>query len=119
MNLNSIVLKRLSFIKYLYQLAVEQSNQPSPKDSSSILTFHDSIELFLQLSGEILNAKIKTTTKFMEYWEIINKELGGVELSQKASMNRLNTARRSLKHSGLLPTKPDIESFRVNSKDFF
>jgi len=52
MTLNQVILKRLSFIKYLYQLAIDQSNQPSPQNSASILTFHDAIELFLQLSAE-------------------------------------------------------------------
>lgn len=119
MTLNQIMLNRLSFIKYLYQDAVKKSNQPSPQNSASILAFHDSIELFLQLSVEFLNANPKTNIKFMAYWDIINQNLIGQQLSQKASMNRLNTARRSLKHNGLLPTKSDIEAFRVNSKNFF
>ncbi len=119
MTLNQIILNRLSFIQYLYQDAVEKSRKPSPQDSASILAFHDAIELFLQLSVEFLNANPKTNIKFMAYWDIINQKLIGQQLSQKASMNRLNTARRSLKHNGILPTKSDIEAFRVNSKNFF
>ena len=47
-----IMLQRLSFIRYLYGIAVEQSKQPEPFGAASVLTFHDSVELFLQLAAE-------------------------------------------------------------------
>lgn len=119
MTLNQIILNRLSFIKYLYQDAVEKSKKPSPKDSASILTFHDAIELFLQLSVEFLNANPKTDIKFIAYWDIINQKLSGNQLLHKAPMIRLNKARVNLKHHGQLINKSDIEAFRVNSKNFF
>ncbi len=119
MTLNQIILNRLSFIKYLYQDAVEKSNQPNPQNSASILAFHDAIELFLQLSVEFLNANPKTDIKFIAYWEIINQKLSGNQLLHKASMIRLNKARVNLKHHGQLINKSDIEAFRVNSKNFF
>ncbi len=55
----------------------------------------------------------------MEYWDPINQKLSGNQLLQKTAINRLNRARGNLKHQGLLLTKTDIESFRINSKDFF
>lgn len=119
MTLNQIILNRLSFIKYLYQDAVEKSRKPSPKDSASILAFHDSIELFLQLSAEYLIANPKIKTNFMDYWPIINQKLSGNQLLHKASMIRLNKARVNLKHQGQLINKSDIETFRVNARDFF
>lgn len=119
MTLNQIILNRLSFIKYLYQHSVDQSNQPSPQNSASILTFHDAIEIFLQLSVEFLNANPRTDIKFMAYWDIINQKLSGNQLLHKASMIRLNKARVNLKHHGQLINKSDIETFRVNTKDFF
>ncbi len=81
--------------------------------------FHDSIDFFLQLASTFLNTTVRSGASFMEYWDPINQKLGKDQLSQKTAMNRLNKARANLKHQGLLLTKTDIESFRINSKDFF
>lgn len=119
MILNQNIISRLSLIKYLFQRAVDQSNQPSPQNYISVLMFHDSIELFLQLSAEFANANTTRNTKFMQYWDLINQELENQQLTQKESMRRLNRARIALKHDGIYPNPSDIESFRVNSENFF
>lgn len=119
MSIGLTILKRLFFIKYLYQLGIRQSRQKTPKDSISILMFHDSVELFFQLSTEYLSASSRTNIGFMEYWGVINQKLQGQQLSQKNQMNRLNKARVNLKHHGILLNESDIESFRVNTSDFF
>ena len=114
----STIVKRLAFIKYLYNLAVEQSKKPEPLCSASILTFHDAIELFLQLASEHLDVG-KQQPSFMEYWDLISKKLPNQELTQKESMRRLNKARVTLKHHGTLPSRLDIEAFRANATNFF
>lgn len=81
--------------------------------------FHDSVELFLHLSAETLNVNLPQYIRFMEYWEKINNDLIGKELTQKISMSKLNTARVSLKHKGNYPNPEDIEYFRVNTQNFF
>ncbi len=118
MTLEKSVITRLSFIKYLYRVGIDQSHLPEPMSSTSILTFHNAIELFLHLSAEVLDCK-KTPKHFLEYWEVINKKLSGTEITQKVSMERLNKARVSLKHYGILPTKTDIEAFRASVTNFF
>jgi len=110
--------RRLSFIKYLFSTGLTQSHQPEPLNGASILSFHDSVELFLQLSLEKLNIS-KTSQSFMGYWEIIDKKLKNATLSQKESMRRLNKARVDLKHHGIIPSKLDIESFRATTLAFF
>lgn len=117
-KLEQSLYRRLAFIKYLYSVAVNQSNAPEPLASASILTFHDSIELFLQLSSEYLNVGAQQP-KFMQYWELLQKREPGVELTQKESMRRLNKARVALKHNGTLPSKLDIEAFRASATNFF
>jgi hypothetical protein len=52
-------IKRLPFIRYLYSVALQQSRQPKPMNAASILTFHDSIELFLHLSCRDLGINVK------------------------------------------------------------
>lgn len=118
MELDENIVKRLAFIKYLYKVAVEQSKRPEPLCSASILTFHDAIELFLQLSSEYLDAG-KSKPSFIEYWEFLSKKLPESGLTQKESMRRLNSARVALKHHGTQPSKLDIEAFRASATNFF
>lgn len=116
--LTETTLQRLAFIRYLYNIAIEQSRQPEPLGAASILTFHDSIELFLQLASEHLNAGNKKLG-FIDYWDLLEPKLPKSGLSQKESMRRLNKSRVALKHHGTLPSKMDIEAFRASATNFF
>jgi len=118
MSLDQSLVKRLAFIKYLYQTAVSQSHAPPPRSCASLLTMHDAVELFLQLASEYLNAGTAHLV-FMDYWDILNKKLAPDELEQKESMRRLNKARVALKHHGTFPSDLDIESFRASTTSFF
>lgn len=118
MALDHSTVKRLAFIRYLYQSGVSQSHAPAPLNCASILTLHDSVELFLQLASEHLNTGAGQPS-FMDYWDILNRKLGPDELEQKESMRRLNKARVALKHYGTFPSDLDIESFRASTTSFF
>jgi hypothetical protein len=106
-----IILKRLSIIKLLYKIGVEQSYKGEMTSFFSILSFHDSIEMFLKLAVEKNNKK--DCQNFMEYWEKLPK------LTLKESMRNLNSNRVNLKHKGITPSKIDIETSRVNTTSFF
>ena len=113
-------LQRLSFIKYLFSSGLAQSYQPEPICAASILSFHDSVELFLQLSLEKVKANISNKElRFMDYWDPIEKELKSKKLSQKEGMKKLNKIRVDLKHHGIIPSKLEIESCRYNTSTFF
>lgn len=116
--LHQTTVQRLAFIKYLYMTAVRQSEQRGPLASASILMFHDSVELFLQLASERLNVG-KSDLGFMDYWDVLSPKLPGEGLTQKESMRRLNRARVSLKHHGIMPSRLDIEGFRASATNFF
>lgn len=116
--MDKIFIQRLSFIKYLFSIGYHQSQQPAPLYGAAILSFHDSIELFLQLSSEKLNIS-KQIHNFIDYWDAIDGKLNGCSLSQKESMRRLNKARVNLKHHGIIPSQLDIETFRVTTAAFF
>lgn len=114
---NSI--KRLPFIRYLYSLAIQQSRQPKPLNAASILTFHDSVELFLQLACGELDVETKEFIKFPEYWELTKGKLpNGRDLGYESQMRRLNRLRVNLKHHGIMPDESDIEGSRVNVTNF-
>ena len=107
-----IIIKRLSLIKYLYKFGVEQSRQSETIASFSILSLHDSIEMYLKLLAEHLNIK-SDNFNFLDYWTSIPS------LTLKESMRNFNARRVNIKHKGLLPSKADIEISRVNATDFF
>ena len=116
-------LKRLAFVKYLYNVGVEQSKKAEPFCWASVLTFHDAVELFLELASEYIDIhkRIKNI-KFMEYWGLINPVLKGKgkdELAHKIPIDRLNGARVALKHHGTPPSKSAIEDFRTSVTEFF
>ena len=117
-GLTHTLVRRLAFVKYLYQLGIGQSRSPEPFAAAALLTFHDAIELFLQLASEYCNVG-KGHPAFLEYWDFINPKLEGGELAQKESMRRLNKARVALKHHGTLPSKLDLEAFRAATVGFF
>jgi hypothetical protein len=117
-TLDETGINRLAFIKYLYNVAFEQSHRPEPLSSAAILTFHDAIELFLQLASEYLNVG-KEQISFMDYWELLSRKLSGDGLTQKEAIRRLNKARVALKHHGTLPSNLDIEAFRASATNFF
>ena len=108
--MNTSIIKRLAFIKYLFKIGEEQNRLPEPLSSLSLLTFHNAIEFFLHLSSEYLNCS-KSDLSLMSYFDVISKKLNN-ELFHKVSIERLNKARVNLKHYGNLPSKIDIEYFR-------
>jgi len=114
-------LKRLAFIKYLFNIGLYQSYQPEPFCGIAILSFHDSVELFLQLCLDELSINVTNKENerltFTGYWSKIEEKVK--PLSQKTSMNRLNTARNGFKHHGNIPSKLDIETFRATTNAFF
>lgn len=73
MSVDQTILERLSFIKYLYELGIEQSQKPEPMCYPALLTFHDAIELFLDLIAEKFGIKT-TDLHFMEYFAEINNK---------------------------------------------
>lgn len=111
-------IERLSFIKFLYGLGVEQSRAAEPMNAASLLTLHDSVELFLQLASECLDVG-KKQMNFLQYWDVLSGKLSDGGLTQKEAMRRLNAARVALKHQGIRPSRVDVEAFRATATTFF
>lgn len=112
---NEELLRRLAFIRYLFLLGVEQSTKPEPVCNIAILSFHDSIELFLALTCEHFEVNA-TKAEFMGYFDLLQPF---VELSQKESMRRFNKTRVSLKHQGVMTSHTDIQYFKNACENFF
>lgn len=109
---NSIIINRLAKIKYLYKIGIEQSMQEGTFAGFSILSFHDSTEMFLLLVAENKGDKIDDIS-FMQFWDRYP------DLTLKESMRKLKDRRVNIKHKGLFPSKTDIEESRITITQFF
>lgn len=109
---NEIIIKRLAAIKYLFNLGVKQSKEVDSIAGYSLLSFHDSIEMFLLLVAE--HNEVKTDNiSFMGYWDKFPN------LTLKESTRALKDRRVNIKHKGLFPSKLDVETSRVTATEFF
>lgn len=110
-------IERLAFIRYLVGVGRSQLQLPEPAAASALLTFHDAIELFLQLAAEHLHVQMRfPKDHFVDYWPKL--EAAGMPLPFAEAMKRLNDARVSLKHRGVLPRRSDLTDFGVIVPDF-
>ena len=108
-----ILTKRLSIIKFLFRNGLEQSLQAEIISFYAVLTFHDSVEMFLKLAAEYYNVKADNFN-FLDYWDKLPHPL-----TLKESMKKLNLIRVALKHKGVIPAKVEIEAARIIVSDFF
>lgn len=114
-------MERLAFIRLLHQKGVDETQLPTPLNFTSILTLHDSVELFLILAGEHLGVTLPNHIQFMKYWDELHpkKHPNGVDLSVKVGMDRLNRHRNTFKHTGVPPGIQAIELARSDVAVFF
>jgi hypothetical protein len=101
--------RRLALVRHLYRQALHQGTQPQPLKATALLSLHDAVELFLGLACESLGRTVKPRTGFPEYWELLKNGEPPIHLSHETAMLRLNTARVSLKHHGILPDGTAVE----------
>ncbi len=92
---------------------MEQSYLTEPMNGFCILSFHDSVEMFMKLCSEKKGKKVDRQTNFGDYFTIVP------DLELQAQMTNLNQKRVSLKHNGSLPSNLDIEISRANTTEFF
>jgi len=111
--MDTLTSKRLSVIKQLYRNGMEQSYLTEPINGFCILSFHDSVEMFMKLCAEKKKKKVNRQTNFGDYFTIVP------ELELQSQMTNLNQKRVSLKHNGSLPSNLDIEISRLNTTEFF
>jgi hypothetical protein len=114
---------RLAFIRLLYLQGIEQARLPEPLSFTSLLTFHDAVELFLVLAADRLGAPLpRRDPNFLDYWQILRRTESfpdGVELSGQPGMDRLNRYRNALKHAGAWPGREAVEDALASTASFF
>jgi hypothetical protein len=107
---------RLAFIRQLYQQGLEQAHLPEPLALTSVLTFHDAVELFLILAAEHAGLP-RRPREFRKYWAELAP--AGITLTGELPMERLNRLRTDFKHLGTMPHPAAIEQARSDVTGFF
>ena len=107
-KLPSDVSRRLPLIKHVLSSAVDHARLPEPFSSHAILELHDAVELFAQFLAEERGVPISKKADFLEYWPALTNALGRT-FPKQVSMKKLNQARVGLKHSGVLPSRAEVD----------
>lgn len=121
--LDAETVKHLALIRLLYLQGADQARQPQPLSLFSLLTFHDSVELFLVLAADHLGAQMpQRDPGFLDYWHLLrptNTFPSGVNLTGRGRMDRLNRNRNALKHAGAFPSQEIISDALRATESFF
>jgi hypothetical protein len=114
------IMSRLAFVRLFFQQGIDQSRQPDPLNVGSVLTLHDTTELFLQLVAEHRRVNLPRFVHFHEYWKLLDPARGpnGVALSGERPMNRLNDLRAAFKHYGTMPSTAAISQACADVRAF-
>ena len=115
---NQTVINLVSYAKYLFMKGCETLDRHGPlAEGLAILNFHDAAEMYLNAIADHVNAPLKDNEPFSSMIEKIEKA-HGQPISNHQSLIRLNKARVSFKHHGLLPQIEDVKSFRRDLESF-
>ncbi|MDV7220406.1 hypothetical protein [Streptomyces prunicolor] len=115
-------MKNLAFIRLLHRQGIEQSLLPEPLSFTSVLTFHDAVELFLIVTAEYLGAVLKDRDPFIKrFFEGLHPTNfpGGVELQGQYGIKRLNDHRNGFKHTAGFPGPNAIADAKADTAHFF
>jgi hypothetical protein len=113
------LLRRLGMVKYIYSVALQDSAKAEPLCATSLLGFHDAIEMVLYAACEHLGAKFeKKLPVFEDYFTALSKVATPPTIAHEVAVKRLNTARNNFKHQGIIPAKTEIEGFRAVAANF-
>ena len=123
MNISADKLERLVFVKYLLTQAEISKDLDRPISSTTILTLHDAVECFLQLSFEQLTGKAKLNGNQIldNYSNKINEilEQENKPVISKAFIKRINELRNQLKHATIFIDKRNIQNLFSETDLFF
>ena len=114
-------MRRLSLAKYLITLGTIASENNLPFSATSILNYHDAIEIVLDLILED-NSCRNNNLSFMGLVNKVNEILTDNKeeiISQTGSLDKLNKKRVALKHNGSFPSERDIQEARIATSGFF
>lgn len=112
-------MKRLGYIRVLYDQAVVQSQGPSPLNFSAVLAFHDVMEYFFVLAVAHMgaNQSINLRDPFADNAKRLRAPDGG-KMSNLDAVHRVGHDRNGFKHNGSVPGLDQIEQARRDATMF-
>lgn len=109
--------RRLAYIRYLYQLGIDQARLPEPLSSACVLMLHDAVESFLILAAERYGVALPR--EFEKGMDALRPHVGdGSGLAAVQGMRRLNKVRVALKHHDGHPSSQTIEQAVSDTSTF-
>lgn len=115
-------IKQLQLAKYLYRKGTETLDQNNSMSCGlAISLFQDAVEMVMHAIVGRLDAQVKDKAPFEELWAAIPKatrNTEGLVLPYKELMRKLNKARVSFKHHGLLPAPSEGFKFQAHTEEF-
>jgi len=112
-------MKRLGYIRLLYQQAVTQSHSPAPLNFSSVLSFHDVLEYFFIVAVDHLGNPqgLSLGEKFVTNIRKLRAPDGDPPSSIQV-INRIGDVRNRFKHHGSIPGPEQVEDARRDATMF-
>jgi hypothetical protein len=116
---DATIMKRLGYIRLLFQQAVAQSRAPAPLNFSSVLAFHDVLEYFFivavahlgnPLSLDLGKPFAVNVTKL--------RAPDGNQLTSLDVIRRIGIVRNGFKHQGAIPGPDQVEEARRDATTF-
>src|SRR5437763_11619103 len=110
---DATIMKRLGYIRLLYQQAVAQSYAPAPLNFSTVLAFHDVVEFFFVVAVSHLGNKqcLDLKAPFVENVKKFRAPDGN-RLSSLDVVQRIGHDRNGFKHNGSVPGPAQVEQAR-------
>jgi hypothetical protein len=113
------IMKRLTYIQLLYRQAVAQSYATPPLNFSTVLAFHDVLELFFIVAVNHLgnpqgiNLKAPFADNIRKF-----RAPDGNQLSSVDAVQRIGHDRNGFKHNGSIPGPDQVEQTRRDATRF-
>lgn len=113
------ILHKLLLSRRLCELGCE--NLSSVNDLSlaiGVNLLQDSVETFLLAVSEYLNAGVTASTKYDQYFDLINTKISPKELPFRIKLVALNKLRVNSKHYGLTPALSEVQGLVETVREF-
>ena len=118
--MNKSTIHKLLLTRRLYELARENLNSSNDLSLSiGVNLLQDAVEVFLLAVSELVNASILPTTKFEQYFDLINAKISPKELPFRSRLSALNKLRVNSKHYGLAPAESETKGILITAREFF
>ena len=116
-SVSASIMRRLAFARYVFRLGQRQAESAPPANAAALLSLQDAVELFLLVTCEHRKIQLKQNPTFAEY--LVGLQVSyGADVPHSATVQRMNKARVSLKHYGIMPAPDDIRDFAAGTSDF-